>query len=102
MNTENEVIPEKVKVMALDYCCPYYLYEGPLCVFCEGGKMRFRDFPHRRDYIYAYCAAVPGWEGCTVAQGITKSYERSDAHAREKARKKRAGKRAREMAKKGL
>lgn len=67
--------------MPKSYFCPYYLWEEPLCVYCEGGKLRFRDFAHRRDYVYTYCAAVKGFEACSVAGAITKSYERSESRA---------------------
>ena len=82
-----------------DFCCPYYLWEEPLCVYCEGGKLRFRDIAHRRDYVYRYCAAVKGFEACSVAAAITKSYERSEKCAREKERKRALRKRACEVAK---
>lgn len=82
--TAREVMPEGVERMPKDFCCPYYLWEEPLCIFCEGGKVRFRDFAHRRDYVYTYCAAAPGWEVCTVAAAVTKSYERSDKTCKRK------------------
>lgn len=87
--------------MPKSYCCPYYLWEEPLCIYCEGGKLRFRDIAHRRDYVYTYCAAVPGFEACSVAATITKSFERSEKCAREKERKKAVRKRTDTLAKEG-
>lgn len=63
--------------MPVGYCCPYYSWEDGLNVCCEGARLRFADAAERKAYICRYCAAVPGWEDCTIAQNITKRYERS-------------------------
>jgi hypothetical protein len=64
------------------YTCPYYRREERLCMICEGGMVRFRDLDHRNDYVNAYCTANPGWQACSIAQAITKSYERKDRNGK--------------------
>lgn len=60
------------------YCCPYFRWEGNLCVHCEGGVMTFKDRDAQAHYIDAYCADHPGWQGCTVAQNVNDFYERKE------------------------
>lgn len=64
--------------MPITMQCPYFMWEEGLDLFCEGCKLRFRDKLERWDYVYSYCAALPGWEDCTVAKNLTRGSERRD------------------------
>lgn len=65
--------------MPKTWCCPYFSWEDGLTLHCEGGCLRFNDAAERRSYVYRYCADVPGYQECTIAQNITKRYERSES-----------------------
>lgn len=64
--------------MPCTFTCPYFKWEEGLCLHCEAGRIKFKDYTERREYIYRYCAVNPGWESCTLAQNITRRYERTN------------------------
>lgn len=61
------------------WCCPFFKRDERLCVYCEGGQVRFYDLRCRNEYINRYCATVPGWKSCTIAGYLVHYYERKDA-----------------------
>ena len=58
------------------FTCPYYGWDSKCSVHCEGGNMQFPDAEAAKEYLLTYCTAVPGWRRCTVAQAITRHYEK--------------------------
>ena len=64
--------------MGKTYCCPFYQWEEPRCVHCEGGVVRFPDKEARSSYIDKYCSANPQWQNCTIAAELQRYYERTD------------------------
>ncbi|MBE5851328.1 MAG: hypothetical protein E7298_14615 [Lachnospiraceae bacterium] len=58
------------------FCCPYYCYDAPRAVKCEGGRVELPDRAAARDYFGQYCASVEGWRRCTVARAMSRFYER--------------------------
>lgn len=66
--------------MPKTWCCPFFRWEDRLRVNCEGGRVCFHDGEERRLYINRFCACVPGWEGCSIAQGLQQYYERLEEH----------------------
>ena len=66
----------------IKWACPYYRWDEKTRIHCDGGIIKI---PHERDMIaYArrYCAAVPGWEDCTIAKAMNESYEREEQNGR--------------------
>lgn len=64
--------------MAKTWCCPFFSWEDGLKVYCEGACVAFRTQEVRQKYINRYCAAVPGWEGCPIAEQLVAAYEKED------------------------
>ena len=62
--------------MPKTWSCPFWRREEPLRVYCEAGRIEFADAAARLDYIDRHCAAVPGWEDCSLAQNLCRHYER--------------------------
>ena len=60
------------------FCCPYFRWEQKLKLYCDAGRIDFKDMEDRRSYVYTYCACNPGWENCTLAKNITKRYDRKE------------------------
>jgi hypothetical protein len=61
------------------YQCPFFRWEeNHIKIHCEGGMITFKDAEAMTDYIDAFCANHPGWEGCTVAQNVNDFYERKE------------------------
>lgn len=58
------------------YICPYWKWEEKLAVHCEGGHLRFPDVRLKNSYVCRYCAHLPGWEGCTIAEAWGEYYDR--------------------------
>jgi len=63
--------------MPVTWACPFWKWEDGLKVYCSGGRIDFPNAEAREDYIYRYCAYVPGWEDCTLAANLIRDYERS-------------------------
>lgn len=62
--------------------CPYFSWDEKrgkkICVHCEGGRIDLADKISTKEYTNSYCANNPGWKKCTVAQMLTKQYERME------------------------
>lgn len=43
---------------------------------CEGGRLSFPDAEAREWFIDRFCAAIPGWESCQIANYVHEAYER--------------------------
>ncbi len=61
---------------ARDFVCPYYRRARGRRVDCEGGcRVELPDQAAFDRYAAAYCAHLPGWERCTLAQARTRYYD---------------------------
>lgn len=61
----------------VEFICPFYQWSRGLRVGCEGEcRVSFPDRQTFDRYVGAYCANLPGWEGCTLAQERCRYYER--------------------------
>ena len=62
----------------VDFVCPYYQWSRGVRVGCEGEcRVSFPDRKSFDRYVGAYCANLPGWEGCTLARARTEYYEQT-------------------------
>ena len=64
--------------MGKTFSCPFYQWEEPLGVHCEGGCVRFPDKKTRTEFLDQYCSANPAWEKCSIASALQKYYERME------------------------
>ena len=64
--------------MPRTWCCPFWKFEDGLKVFCEGCRLHFQAAEARNDYVSRFCANVPGWEDCTVAQELILQEEKRE------------------------
>lgn len=58
--------------------CPFYTFDEKGRIHCECGTLEFPDQRALREYVFAYCAALPEWETCTLAKERLKYYDRRD------------------------
>ena len=70
--------------MPRTWACPYYIWEEGLVLHCQGATLRFKNKEERREFVYPYCAAVPGWEKCTIARQLQKRNERCASDGKKK------------------
>jgi len=61
------------------WTCPFFKWDEPLCVHCEGGKQQFPDKMAAQEYAEKYCANLEGWQHCTIAANLMRYYERQEA-----------------------
>lgn len=63
--------------MAIEMTCPYWRWRDKkkLTSTCEGGCLSFKDAAEQLEYFRKYCASLNGWEGCSLAGMLDKSYE---------------------------
>lgn len=59
------------------WTCPFFKWDEPLCVNCEGGKQKFPDKTAIQEYTQEYCASTQ-WERCTIAANLLRYYARTD------------------------
>ena len=65
--------------MPIAFQCPYFQAGGKgLKVECEGGKLIFQSREAYLSYVGLYRGKCPGWERCTLAQNLTREYERRE------------------------
>lgn len=57
------------------WSCPYWRWEKGRYIYCDGCRLHFKSPEARNDYVSRFCANVPGWEGCTVAQTLLRHTE---------------------------
>lgn len=62
------------------FICPFYVADGKTSLTCTCAVLRFHDRQSAREYADAYCAALHGWENCTVAQAEVEYFKRRDAN----------------------
>ena len=66
------------RATSVDFICPYYRWSRGVRVCCEGEcRVSFPDRETFDQYVGTYCANLPGWEECTLAQARTKYYEQT-------------------------
>lgn len=58
------------------WVCPFFKWDEPLRFHCEGGRQVFPDRQAARDYAGRYCAHMPGWKDCSVADSLLRYYDR--------------------------
>ncbi|MEG1564290.1 MAG: hypothetical protein RR365_11285 [Bacteroides sp.] len=61
--------------------CPYFKWEQNKKLHCEAGIINFEDDITRETYTNEYCANVQGYDRCTLADFLTKKYERKGKQA---------------------
>ena len=75
------------------WTCPFFKWDGINFISCEGGRVSFPDRTTAEYYMEAYCAALPGWQECTVAAALYAYYEQQEEIKDEERRQdKNAGK----------
>lgn len=57
------------------WICPYYSWDKPRTVYCEGGVLRFHDDGQLQEYAGRFCASYD-WHRCTVARSLEGYYDR--------------------------
>lgn len=62
------------------YNCPFFRWEDGMKIHCESGTVRFPTIKCKLDYARRFCAAVPGWNGCTLAQYLKQYYETKESN----------------------
>ena len=60
------------------WACPYFKWDTKKNLACEAGSLAFPSVRIACRYYDQYCANVPGWEKCTMAQAMTEYYEEGD------------------------
>ena len=68
------------------WACPFFRWDQRGRFHCEGGCVAFEDRETYGEYTEKYCCSVEGWEDCTLAQALTRQYDRQeeDSHEKEK------------------
>lgn len=69
---------EVFRDMPRTWSCPFWSWEDGHRVYCEGCRLDFKAKDARDDYVSRYCANVPGWENCTIAQELLRLEERHE------------------------
>lgn len=66
--------------MPITWMCPYFSWEDVYGkkVYCDCARLKFETQDERNDYVKRYCANNPGWQRCTIAQNLTRKFERED------------------------
>lgn len=58
------------------WSCPYFQYDRPLIVFCEGGyRVEFPNEEKIKKYIKRHCCDPKNYIKCAVAAQIESEYE---------------------------
>ncbi len=58
------------------FVCPFYKWSRGMRIGCEGEcRVSFPDRAAFERYVGAYCANLPGWEKCTLAEARNQYYE---------------------------
>ena len=65
--------------MPKTWACPFWSWEEKLKVHCEGGNLVFPCMDSRVLFIDQFCACVPGWNNCCIAQNLLAHYENTHA-----------------------
>lgn len=60
------------------WTCPYFSGSEGRRIECEGAKLNFKSRETYLAYAKAYCSAVPGWEGCVIAQRLGEAYREAE------------------------
>lgn len=55
------------------WLCPFFKWDGPEEISCEGGRPRFPDKYAANAYMNDYCSG--SWKECTLAIALLKYYE---------------------------
>ncbi len=58
------------------WSCPFFKWDEPQAVRCEGGRLAFPDRQTTRDFTGRYCAGERGWKYCGIARVLELYYER--------------------------
>lgn len=61
------------------WACPFFRWDKPGQVRCEGGAIRIPDRDCMSAYLDAYCDHVDGWRRCTIAQAMEAYYDYTEA-----------------------
>ena len=62
-----------------DVVCPYYKYEAPQMIYCEGVEddtalhLAFAIKQGKKSYVEAHCKHC--WKGCLIAQMLNRKYD---------------------------
>ena len=62
-----------------DVACPYYKYEAPQMIYCEGVEdntalhLAFATKKGKKDYVWSKCCEC--WKGCMIAQMLNRKYD---------------------------
>lgn len=59
----------------LSWQCPFFKWDEPCRIHCEGGRQVFPDRVTARRYAGRYCANMPGWKACSLADSLLDYYE---------------------------
>ena len=62
--------------MAWAMQCPFWKWTRNGKCACEAGQIQFVDEAEMEDYFSRHCAAHPGWQECSLAKMLARSYER--------------------------
>lgn len=63
------------------WVCPFFGWDERLCIHCEGkSSVHFFDRAGVEEYADQHCAALDGWEDCSIAQSLLRHYERKDKY----------------------
>ncbi len=60
------------------FACPYYVWDGVISIYCEGGRFRLPERASADEYIEQYCCDIDGWRRCTLARALNRHYERKE------------------------
>ena len=58
------------------WICPYYSWDKPQAIYCEGGVLRFHDGAQLQEYAGRFCGSYD-WHRCTVARSLEGYYDRA-------------------------
>lgn len=69
--------------MSIGTKCPFFRYEDKTkkttVIHCEKITLGFANKKAKVKYQEAYCNDINGWQKCSVAEFVSKEYEKSDA-----------------------
>ena len=61
------------------WACPFFKWDGPRRVRCEGGGVTLCDEAMFKRYAEGFCANVDGWEKCCMARELVRRYEKGES-----------------------